>query len=135
MACCLIGFETRGGAPPRPSRSELCSSPPASAGEREEFTANSRRPHPEIRMGPLSLDVSCLMAAGRSGRDARGLFHDRKADAGLVTVLFRNRAPGILGFLAGRKRTLHLGRAFHELVEVHRSELAANHPEIALRHD
>src|SRR6267154_1953624 len=73
-------------------------------------------------------------AAGRSGRDARGLFHDRKADAGLVTVLFGNRTPGILGFLAGRERTLHLGRAFHELVEVHRSELAADHPEIALRH-
>jgi hypothetical protein len=30
---------------------------------------------------------------------------------------------------------LNLGRAFHQLVEVHRTELAADHPEIALRHD
>ena len=35
------------------------------------------------------------------------------------------------GFLARLERALHLGRAFHELVEVHRAELAANHPEIA----
>src|SRR4051794_27805024 len=70
-------------------------------------------------------------AAARSGRDPRRLFDDRKAYAGLVTVLFRDHAPGVLGFLAGLERTLHLGRAFHELVEVHRTELASNHPEIA----
>src|ERR1700729_3513504 len=67
---------------------------------------------------------------GSGVRPAR-LFHDREAYAGLVTVLFRDRAPGVFGFLAGAERTLNLGRAFHELVEVHRTELAANHPEIA----
>ncbi len=46
-----------------------------------------------------------------------------------------HHAPGVLRFLPRLERTLHLGRAFHELVEVHRTELAANHPEIALRHD
>src|SRR3954471_9239595 len=101
-------------APPRPS-------PPA-----------SERPHPVFRMGPLVLGPFLKFL---SGRDAGGFFDDRKAHAGLVAVLFRDRAPGILGFLAGLERSLHLGRAFHELVEVHRSELAANHPEIALRHD
>src|SRR5665647_1863867 len=81
-------------------------------------------------MGPLtSLDL--FWSEGRSGRDAGGLFHDGKAHPGLVAVLFRDHAPGILGFLAGLERTLHLGRTFHELVEVHRTELAANHPEIA----
>src|SRR5712672_319566 len=74
---------------------------------------------------------SFLIGNSRSGRDAGRLFHDRKAYAGLVAVLFRDDAPGVLGFLAGLERTLNLGRAFHELVEVHRSELAANHPEIA----
>src|ERR1700744_6034967 len=59
------------------------------------------------------------------------LFDDREAHAGLVAVVFRNRAPGIFGFLAGLERTLHLGRTFDQLVEVHRTELAANHPEIA----
>src|SRR5690348_17119246 len=67
---------------------------------------------------------------------AIGLLDDREANASLVTVLFRDGAPGVLGFLAGLERTLHLGRAFHELVEVHRAELAANHPEItACAHD
>src|SRR6185503_3665685 len=84
-----------------------------------------------FRMGPPVLGLPQIL----SGRDAGGLFDDRKAHAGLVTVLFRDRAPGILGLLAGLERSLYLGRAFHELVEVHRSELAANHPEIALRHD
>src|SRR5476651_2010023 len=80
-------------------------------------------------VGPLlSLDVFFLRLAGRrpgSGRDACGLFHDGKAHASLVAVLFGYHAPGILGLLAGLERTLHLGRAFHELVEVHRTELAA----------
>src|ERR1700676_83005 len=79
------------------------------------------------RMGPLVLG---RLLPGL-GRDAGGLFHDGKTNAGLVTVLFRDHAPGVLGFLAGLERTLNLGRAFHELVEVHRTELAANHPEIA----
>src|SRR5712664_506015 len=74
---------------------------------------------------------SCVSGSRPLGRDASGLFDDGKAHAGLVTVLFRHHAPGILGFLAGLERTLHLGRTFHELVEVHRTELAANHPEIA----
>src|SRR5882724_6979188 len=83
----------------------------------------------------LSLDVrSAVFLCWRQqalGRDARGLFYDGKAHAGLVAVLFRHHAPGILGFLAGLERTLYLGRTFPELVEVHRTELAANHPEIA----
>src|SRR5579883_2250303 len=67
--------------------------------------------------------------SGRRG--AVGLFNDREAHAGLVTVLFRHLAPAVLGFLAALERTLDLGRAFHELVEVHRAELTADHPEIA----
>src|SRR3979490_2714441 len=85
-------------------------------------------------VGPLlSLDVFLMLSGRRpvSGRDAGRLFHDGKAHAGFVAVLFGSHAPGILGLLAGLERTLHLGRAFHELVEVHRTELAANHPEIA----
>src|SRR6478736_3697441 len=71
-----------------------------------------------------------------SGRHARGLFDDRKAHAGLVAILLRDLAPALFGFLAGLERAFDLGRAFHELVEVHRAELAANHPEIAaLCHD
>src|SRR5882724_437218 len=93
------------------------------------------------RMEPLlSLDVSSwgpwtLLLGERmadlSGRHALGLFHDRKAHAGLMTVLFRDRAPGILRLLPGLERALHLGRTFHQPVEVHRTELAADHPEIA----
>src|SRR5947209_628940 len=83
------------------------------------------------RMGPLVLGPFLDWSAARSGRNAGGLFDNGKAHPGLVAVLFRDGAPGILGFLAGLERTLHLGRAFHELVEVHRTELAANHPEIA----
>src|SRR6478735_2230777 len=72
----------------------------------------------------------------RSGGHPARLFHDREAHAGLVTVLFRDRPPGFLGLGAALERTLNLGRAFHQLVEVHRTELAANHPEIAAdRHD
>src|SRR5258708_8449293 len=74
--------------------------------------------------------------AKRSGRDARGFFDDRKAHAGLVAVFFRNLAPALFGLFTGLERAFDLGRAFHELVEVHRAELAANHPEIAaLCHD
>src|ERR1700722_3658591 len=108
------------------------------------------------RMGPLSsLDVflavrrlfvlTGFLHANRSplrsktlslGRDAAGLFHDREAHASLVAVLFRDHAPGIFGLLAGRERALDLGRAVHERVEVHRTELAANHPVItAVYHD
>src|SRR5882757_7413256 len=91
-------------------------------------------------MRPLSsLDVrspfSCISGSRPLGRDARGLFHDGKAHAGLVAVLFRHHAPGILGFLAGLERTLYLGRTFHELVEVHRTELATDNPKIAAWHD
>ena len=60
-------------------------------------------------MGPL--DVSFLgrlldvFAAAQAGH-ARGLFHDGKAHAGPVAVLFRTCPPGVLGFLAGLERTL-----------------------------
>src|ERR1019366_7344179 len=88
-----------------------------------------KRPHPKDPDGAACPWTFLVLI--RSGRDAGGFFHDGKAHAGLVAVLFRDRAPGILGFLAGLERTLHLSRAFHERVEVHRTELAANHPEIA----
>src|ERR1700730_12773184 len=95
-----------------------------------------KRPQPENRMGPLRPWTSSCRLASRSGRNARGLFHDRKAHAGFVPVLLRDRAPGLFGLLAGLERALNLGRAFHQLVEAHRTELAANHPEIpALSHE
>src|ERR1700687_4616501 len=88
------------------------------------------RPHRGYRMAALlSLDVSYQKQI--LSRHARGLLHDGKTHPGLVPVLFRDRAPGVLGFLAGLERALDLGRAFDELVEVHRTELAADHPEIA----
>src|SRR4051794_12165890 len=59
--------------------------------------------------------------ADRSGRDPARLFHDREAHAGLVAMLFGDRAPGVLGFLAGAERALHLRRTFHQLVEIHRT--------------
>src|SRR5947207_1984722 len=64
-------------------------------------------------------------------RRAVGLFHDGVADACLVAVLFRDFFPAVFRFLAALERTFDLGRAFHELVEVHRAELAANNPEKA----
>src|ERR1044071_8296949 len=71
-----------------------------------------RRPHPVFRMGPPVLGLPQFL----SGRDAGGIFDDRKAHAGLVAVLFRDRAPGIFGLCAGLEGSLHLGGAFHELV-------------------
>src|SRR5882724_9317764 len=102
----------------------------------ENVLLKRERPHRMTgwsRCCPWTLDspFSCVSGSRPLGRDASGLFDDGKAHAGLMTVLFRHHAPGILGFLAGLERTLHLGRTFHELVEVHRTELAANHPEIA----
>src|SRR6185295_666797 len=67
----------------------------------------------------------------RSRHGAMRLFHDREAHAGAVPVLFGNLTPAVLGLLAGLERTLHLRGAFHQPVEVHRAELAADHPEIA----
>src|ERR1700746_2516477 len=65
-----------------------------------------------------------------SGRAAVGLFHDGEAHAGSMPVLFRHFAPEVFRFLARLERTFDRGRAFHELVEVHRTELAPNNPEI-----
>src|SRR3954452_8426958 len=70
-------------------------------------------------------------AGRRSGAHAGGLLDDREAHACLVPVFFRHLAPAFFGFLASLERAFDLGGAFHELVEVHRTELAANHPEIA----
>src|ERR1700728_2788214 len=101
-----------------------------------------KRPHPGSP-GEAALVLGRLLSSWKvfspwkflvlegSGRNAAGLFHDREAHAGLVPVLFRDRAPGILGLLAGRERALHLSRTVHEGMEVHRTELAANHPVIA----
>ena len=70
--------------------------------------------------------------ASRSGfRRAIGLFHDGVADARLVAVLCRDFLPAVFRFLAALERTFDLGGAFHELVEVHRAELAAYNPEKA----
>src|SRR5664279_172061 len=111
----------------------FASSRPRGSRCQAEIDTTVNGPTRKNRMGPLArfLGRFLSVATGSGGRDPGGLFHDREAHTGLVTVLFRDRAPGILGFLAGLERTLHLGRPFHELVEVHRSELAANHPEIA----
>src|SRR6266702_3807098 len=88
--------------------------------------------------GPVELTLPLPAKGGErkgeekpSGWHARGLFDDRETHAGLVAVFFRDLAPALFGFLAGLERAFDLGRAFHELVEVHRAELAANHPEIA----
>src|SRR6185437_53410 len=86
------------------------------------------------RMGPWT--PPCRLLVFRSGGHPARLFHDREAHSGLVTVLFRHRPPGFLGLGAALERALNLGRSFHQLVEVHRTELPANHPEIAAdRHD
>src|ERR1700682_3790091 len=93
--------------------------PPPQAGEGQE-----RGPHREIeaRAAPPGITgwghlrpwpfLLTLSAAGRSGRDAGGLFDDGKAHAGLVAVLFREHAPGDLSLLPGLERALHLGGAF-----------------------
>src|SRR5580693_10093277 len=114
--------------PPRPLT--LPSPRKRSARERRD---EDRRPHPvETGWGRPSLGRLLFEPAmSRSGGDARGLLHDREAHAGLVAVLFRDFAPAIFGLLTGLERTFDLSGAFHELVEVHRAELAANHPEIA----
>src|ERR1700677_1768064 len=80
--------------------------------------------YPDEAAGPWTLLLTS------SGRGAIRFFDNREAHAAAVAVFFRDRAPGIFGFLAGGERTLHLGGAFHQLVEIHRTELAANHPEI-----
>src|SRR3954447_4546653 len=81
-------------------------------------------------MGP-QLYFGSFSSRSRSGAHAGGLLDDREAHACLVPVFFRHLAPAFFGFLASLERAFDLGGAFHELVEVHRTELAANHPEIA----
>src|SRR5262245_47362935 len=89
------------------------------------------------RTGPIALGRCWLARPSRSGLRplgpgrAIGLFHDGVADACLVTALFRDFLPAVFRFLAALERTFDLGRAFHELVEVHRAELAADNPEKA----
>src|SRR5579871_2459928 len=68
---------------------------------------------------------------GGSGHHAGRLFHDREAHARLVAILLGNFTPAVLGLFAALERTFDLRRAFHELVEIHRAELTADHPEIA----
>src|SRR5579864_1359367 len=48
-----------------------------------------------------------------------------------MAVFLRDLAPAIFRLRAGLEGTFHLSRAFHELVEIHRTELATDHPEIA----
>src|SRR5215470_15364979 len=84
-------------------------------------------------MGPSS--PWTLLLTGRedpsSACCAVRLFHDREAHRTAMTIFLRDLAPAVFGLLAGLERAFDLGGAFHELVEVHRAELAANHPEIA----
>src|SRR5437667_4196886 len=65
-----------------------------------------------------------------SGRAVR-FFHDGEAHAAAMPVFFRDGAPGIFGLLARLERTLHLGRSFDQLVEIHRTEFTTDDPEIA----
>src|SRR5262245_9910490 len=131
------------GAAPHPALQEralLVSTPESAAGERR---SKSRAQHAlgPARLAPDGADCPwTLLAPARpepirrqtSGlRRAIGLFHDGVADACLVTALFRDFLPAVLRFLAGLERTFDLGRAFHELMEVHRAELAANNPQKA----
>src|SRR5262245_25162066 len=123
------------GAAPHPARP-----PRGSAGERR---SKSRAQHAlgPARLAPDGADCPwTLLAPARpqpirrqtSGlRRAIGLFHDGVADACLVTTLFRDFLPAVHCFPAGLERTFDLGRAFHELMEVHRAELAANNPKKA----
>src|SRR5215831_538016 len=83
---------------------------------------------PAIR---LILGSLCRPAMKRLRRGTVRLFDDGEAHAGLVAVFFRHFAPAVLRLLARLERTFDLGRSFHELVEVHRAELTANHPEVA----
>src|SRR4051794_14440413 len=81
--------------------------------------------------------LDCFASLAMTSRHhALRLFDDGEAHAGPVAMLFRDLAPAVLGLLAGLERTLHLRRALHQLVEIHRAELAADHPEIAaVSHD
>src|SRR6202011_2054153 len=87
------------------------------------------RPRPIPEEAAPVLEVLRARCA-RSGRHALRLFHDREAHPGLVAGLLRDFAPAIFRFLPALERASDLSRAFHELVEVHRTTLAANHPEI-----
>src|SRR3954453_21164515 len=87
------------------------------------------------REGRGLLDFFASLAM-TSRHHALRLFDDGEAHAGPVAMLFRDLAPAVLGLLAGLERTLHLRGALHQAVEVHRAELAADHPEIAaVAHD
>src|ERR1700761_3172804 len=73
-------------------------------------------------------------ATGSSSGRSVGLLDDREANAGLVAALFGYFAPAVFGFLAALERAFDLSGTFHQLVEIHRAELTANHPEIAVGH-
>src|ERR1700680_4747181 len=95
------------------------------------FTPSPRHVSSPREPPPRPSPASGRGAREASGRHARRLLHDREADAGLVAMLLRDLAPALFRFLTALERAFDLGRAFHELVEVHRTELAADHPEIA----
>src|SRR5436305_1081195 len=95
------------------------------AGWPEHYGPRSQNDNGPVRVhrtGPLD------SSRRRAPLTAR-LFHDRKTNAAAMTVLFGEPLPALLGFLARGERSLHLGRAFHQLMEVHRTELAADDPE------
>src|SRR5215475_715875 len=97
------------------------------------YTVHKRRTAPPgNRMGPPS--PWTLLLTERevpSSACAIRLFHDREAHRTAMAVFLRNLTPAVFRFLARLEGTFDLGGTFHELVEVHRAELAANHPEIA----
>src|SRR3984957_11554469 len=126
-----IGFASR---PDRPQKSRINVSVTLPSAKSRLFPKayppqkRTRPRHPKRGHGAAPVLGRLLK---RSGHHARGLFHDREAHTGLVAVFFRDLAPAIFSLCAALEWTFDLGRAFHELVEVHRTELAADHPEIA----
>src|SRR5580692_12983404 len=126
-----IGFASR---PDRPQKSRInVSVTLPSAKSRlfpKAYTPQKRtRPrHPQ--RGDEAAPVLGRLLKG-SGHHARGLFHDREAHPCLVAVFLRNLAPAIFSLCSALDWTCDLRRALHQLVEVHRTERAADHPEIA----
>src|ERR1700724_3529091 len=81
---------------------------------------------------PLPWTLLWMIAkAGVSGHHALRLFHDGEAHAAAMPVRLRDFPPGVFGLFASLERTLDLGGSLDQLVEIHRTEFAADHPEIA----
>src|ERR1700676_3127443 len=75
--------------------------------------------------------LSMIVRAGVSGHNALRLFHDGEAHAAAMPVLLGDFPPSVFGLFASLERTLDLGGSLDQLVEIHRTEFTADHPEIA----